>query len=132
MAQSVEDKTLPEGVGSRSSNNVMITPEKTLMQGKMEGRRRRGQQFIQSNIKSNLIKIRAEDLSRHFSQKDMQMASSHMKSCSTSLIIKEIQIRTIMSHHLSEQLSSKRPQITNAGKGVEKRELPYTAGGNVN
>ena len=92
-------------------------------------------QLMQLNTQNanNPTKKWAEDLNTHFSQ-DIQMVNKCMRRWPTSLIIREMKIKTTMSYHftLVRMAIIKSLQTINVGDNVEKRKSSCTVDGNAN
>ena len=75
-----------------------------------------------------------KDMNRNLTEEGIDVVNMHMRKCSASLALREIQIKTTMRYHLTPVRMGK---INKAGKhkcwrGCGEREPSYTVGGNVN
>jgi hypothetical protein len=70
-------------------------------------------------------------LNREFSKEEVQVTNKCIKKCSSSLAIKEMQIKTTLRFHLTPVRIAIIKNPTNAGEGIVKQESLYTVGGTI-
>ena len=74
---------------------------------------------LNTKKKSTQPSQKIEDLNKYFS-KDIQITKKHMKRCSRSLIIREMQNKTVLRYLFTlVRVDIKIPQAINAGEGGE-------------
>lgn len=73
-------------------------------------------------------------MNTHFTEEDMQVASKHIRICSTSSAIREIQMKRTVRYHYTpiimakKKKERKKPTPPSACKDVEKQAHPYIVG----
>ena len=87
-------------------------------------------QFIQLNTRkmNRSVKEWTKSPNRHLSKETVQLVNKHMKMCSTSFFVREIEIKTTMSYHLtSVKMASIKKSTSNVcRKGCEEKRNYFT------
>ena len=74
-----------------------------------------------------------KEINSHFSKAEMQIANRNLKRCSVLLIIREMQIKTIMRYYLTPvRIAIIKKNTNNISEDVEKKEPSHSVGRNVN
>ena len=70
-------------------------------------------------------------MNRHFPNENIQINYKHMKRCSVSLAVREIQITTTVKYHFTRMTVIKAKTTAGVSEDTEKLETSYIANKNV-